>query len=117
MESAITQLKILYFKLQIQEKLWLEQLEIFGPNGTKSNVSKQDMSRMKYLEACIKESLRLYPSVPIFGRKASKDIVVNGTPVSKGTSVIAFTYKLHRNSKVWEKPNEFLPDRFLNGSL
>ena len=35
----------------------------------------------------------------------------------KGTSVIAFTYKLHRNSKVWEKTNEFLPDRFLNGSL
>ena len=103
--------------LQIQEKLWQEQLEIFGPNGTKSNVTKQDMSRMKYLEACIKESLRLYPPVPIFGRKTSQDIILNGIPVAKGNSVLAFTYKLHRNSKVWDKPNEFMPDRFLNNEV
>ena len=45
------------------------------------------------------------------------DMIVNGIPVSKGNSVIAFTYKLHRNSKVWEKPNQFMPERFLNNNL
>ena len=100
--------------LQVQEKLWQEQMEIFGANGIRTNVTKNDMSRMKYLEACIKESLRLYPSVPIFGRKASQDIVVDGVKVKKGTSVLAFTCQLHRNPRIWTSPNKFVPERFLN---
>ena len=100
--------------LQVQEKLWQEQMEIFGANGIRTNVTKNDMSRMKYLEACIKESLRLYPSVPIYGRKASQDMVVDGVKVKKGTSVLAFTCQLHRNPTIWTSPNKFVPERFLN---
>ena len=100
--------------MQVQEKLYQEQLEIFGFNGTKSNVTKSDMTQMKYLEACIKESLRLYPSVPFFGRNASKDLVLDGMHVKKGTSVLAFICLLHRNNKVWDRPNEFIPERFLD---
>ena len=35
-----------------------------------------DISQLKYLECCIKEALRLYPSVPTIGRKLNQDIVI-----------------------------------------
>ncbi len=39
---------------------------------------------MKYLEACIKEALRLYPSVPIIGRRLEQDTVIDGLAMPKG---------------------------------
>ena len=58
-----------------QEKVHEELKAIFGENLDKP-VTSQDLSQMKYLECCIKESLRLYPSVPIIGREVTEDIVL-----------------------------------------
>lgn len=45
-------------------------------NGSDRPVTLEDLSELKYLECCIKESLRLYPSVPFFARKLSQDISI-----------------------------------------
>ena len=71
---------------------------------------------MKYLEACIKESLRLYPSVPIIARRAEKSVVVDGFTVKKGQTYGVFIHYLHRNPVVWDNPNEFIPERFMEDS-
>merc|ERR1719273_1268493 len=71
---------------------------------------------MKYLECCIKEALRLYPSVPIIGRDIEKDTYIDGQMVPKGTCVIVFVHNLHRNPIIWDKPEEFIPERFLESS-
>ena len=73
----------------------------------------EHLAKMKYLEVCIKEALRLYPSVPIIGRSIERDTHIDGQLVAKGTSVIALVHLLHRNPKVWDKPEEFIPERFL----
>ena len=49
------------------QKVVAEQKEIFQENYH-AEVTQNDLARMKYLECCVKEALRLYPSVPIIGK-------------------------------------------------
>jgi cytochrome P450 len=63
-----------YFETCFQEKVLMEQREIFGDSD--SPPTYRDIQEMKYLEMVIKEALRLYPSIPVFGRKLQKDVDV-----------------------------------------
>ena len=94
------------------KKVVAEQKEIFQENYH-AEVTQNDLAKMKYLECCVKEALRLYPSVPIIGRNVEKDCIIDGQEVRKGTSLIVFVHLLHRNSSIWERPEEFIPERFL----
>ena len=60
-----------------QEKAYQEQESIF--QGSDRSVTMRDLSEMKYLERVIKETLRLYPSVPGVGRTLSEDIKMGNT--------------------------------------
>merc|ERR1719412_808373 len=77
------------------------------------DVTQGHLTRMKYLEACIKESLRLYPSVPIIARKVERNFLVDGFTINKGQTFGVFIHYLHRNPVVWESPDDFLPERFM----
>lgn len=56
-----------------QQKALEEQIAIFGTDKHQ-HPSYKDFNDMKYLDRFIKETLRLYPSVPIIGRLAEEDI-------------------------------------------
>lgn len=63
---------------------------------------------------CIKESLRLYPSVPLIGRISSNDfITASGFTIPKNVQMIIHIYDLHRNADIYPDPEKFDPDRFL----
>ena len=59
----------------VQEKIYEEMKEIFG-NDMKKTATFRDLNEMKYLERVIKETLRIYPSVPNISRKMNEDIVI-----------------------------------------
>lgn len=61
----------------LQKKAVEEQKLLFGDDIYKS-CSYEDLQNMKYLECVIKEALRMYPSVPMFGRCTSEDIYYKG---------------------------------------
>ena len=79
------------------------------------NVEQSHIAQMKYLECCVKESLRLYPSVPMIGRTVEAKTEIDGIVLNKGDTVVPLLFYLHRNPAVWDNPNEFIPERFGEG--
>jgi cytochrome P450 len=73
----------------------------------------EDVEKLVYCRAVIEETLRLYPPVHIFSRRALADDVVCGHPIPKGAYVTAASWLLHRHRMFWEAPSEFRPARFL----
>ena len=72
----------------------------------------EDVAKLKYLECCIKESLRLYPSVPNITRYVSEDIELDGYKIPTGATISMHIYALHRNEKLFPDPFVFKPERF-----
>ncbi|XP_023703487.1 cytochrome P450 4c3 isoform X2 [Cryptotermes secundus] len=96
----------------MQEKVREEINEILGTD-TERRFTMKDLNSMKYLECCIKEALRLYPSVPVIARQLNEDIKVAHYTVPAGTTALVLTYMLHRNPETFPQPEKFNPDRFL----
>lgn len=64
--------------------------------------------------AVIYETLRLYPTVPVFPRECAKaGVKLGGFDVPKGSLVIVVSNPVHRDEKFFHEPNNFLPKRFL----
>lgn len=68
-----------------------------------------------YLEACIKETIRMYPPVPnMYIRQAMEDVTADGVTIEKGSRVVIFPLWVHHDPKLWTDPSTFNPDRFLD---
>jgi len=74
----------------------------------------ETIARLPYLNATIKEAMRLYsPSTALFTRVALRDVVIGETPVSKGTLVVIPIWNLHRDARSFAEPDTFRPERFM----
>ncbi|XP_017773174.1 PREDICTED: cytochrome P450 4C1-like [Nicrophorus vespilloides] len=95
----------------IQDKVFEEQQQIYE-NDPNIDLTYNILQSMNYLEKVIKEAMRLYPSVPFFGRAVCKDFEYNDFIIKKGSSANIFAFGLHRNPKYFPDPEKFDPDRF-----
>lgn len=79
-----------------------------------SGLDIAQLNRLKYLECFLKESLRLYATVPIIMREAVEETTLpNGLVLPAHSYITLHIFDLHRNPKYFENPNDFNPDRFL----
>lgn len=77
-------------------------------------VVESDVKKLLYLQAIVKETMRLYPAAPLAGlHEAMEDCTVVGYHIPIRTCLIVNLKKLQRDPLVWEDPNEFRPERFL----
>ncbi|KAJ3126342.1 hypothetical protein HK098_007606 [Nowakowskiella sp. JEL0407] len=79
----------------------------------------EQLSSLKYVDAFVKETLRIHPVLPINGRTASQDLDLttsdgNTLRVKKGAMVLVSLVRVHRSKECWgENADEFYPDRWL----
>ncbi|KAL1479271.1 hypothetical protein MTO96_051986 [Rhipicephalus appendiculatus] len=71
------------------------------------------IGRLKYVDMCLNESMRLYyQNVGFITRRAGSDMEYKGIKIPKGVSVMAATSCLNQDSKIWNDPGTFDPERF-----
>mgnify|MGYP000996621206 FL=1 len=72
-----------------------------------------DLPRMPYTRAVVEESLRLYPPAWVFERVALEEDEVAGYRIPRGAIVAVSPYTMHRKPTIWQNPEGFDPNRFL----
>jgi cytochrome P450 len=77
--------------------------------------SLADLPRLRYADAVVHESLRLFPPAYAIGREAIEAVELDGYPVPAGTTVLVLPWILHRDARHFDAPAEFRPERWLDG--
>ncbi|KAL5721863.1 unspecific monooxygenase [Ranunculus cassubicifolius] len=94
-------------KLELKEKL-----EANKP------IEESDIARLPYLQAIVKETLRLHPAAPLsVPHRAEMDIEICGFNIPKHAKVLVNVWAIGRDPDLWSNPNSFIPDRFLGSNV
>ncbi|KAL6900812.1 hypothetical protein ACP4OV_005488 [Aristida adscensionis] len=101
----------------VMTKLQTEVRRRCTPAGKKLDmVTEEDLSSMPYLKATVKEILRLHPPVPLLvPHLSTADCEINGYLIPSGTRIMVNAWALGRDPTSWDRPEEFVPERFLEG--
>ncbi|KAI4347714.1 hypothetical protein L6164_008498 [Bauhinia variegata] len=90
------------------------QHELDTKIGRERLATESDLTKLEYLDAILKETLRLYPPAPLnLPHESMEDCTVGGYHIPAGTRLLTNISKLHRDPRVYSDPTLFRPERFL----
>ena len=90
-------------------RLEAEVAEVIGQRSP----SYDDLARLPYTLAVLKEAMRLYPPVTGIGRRATRDVDMGGVRVKAGEYLLVNIWGIHRRPDYFAAPERFQPERFL----
>jgi len=104
-----------YFLLKNPQTLQKAQAEV----DQFDEITIETLSQLKYIDAILKETLRLQPTAPLFSLQPKEDrIILPGDyQITKDDTILVYLPGLHRDPTVWDRPEQFLPERMLNGGF
>ncbi|CAI8602337.1 unnamed protein product [Vicia faba] len=86
--------------------------------GIGNSIDESDITKLPYLQAVVKETLRLHPSAPLLlPRKAKIDVKICGYTIPQGSQVLVNEWAMGRNPSIWDNPNTFYPERFIGSEI
>ncbi|CEF69902.1 Cytochrome P450 4V2 [Strongyloides ratti] len=114
-DTTATLISFLWWALachqDIQENVYQEIYSIFGKE--ERDVEPEDLPKLDYLDMVIKETLRMYIIIPLYGRLLKNEIKVCDYIIPKGTDIIFCSMHTNFNPKIFPNPHKFDPCRFL----
>ncbi|KAK4478206.1 hypothetical protein RD792_017489 [Penstemon davidsonii] len=93
-----------------------QELEHKIPLGR--TVQEQDLPRLPYLMAVIKETMRLHMTAPfLLPHRAEQDVEICGYTIPKNTRVLVNAWSISKDPLYWDAPTIFKPERFMNSDI
>jgi cytochrome P450 len=81
-------------------------------------VNEKDIPSLPYMDAIVKETMRLHPVAPMLVPRLSReDTSIGGYDIPAGTRVLVSVWTIGRDPELWDAPEEFMPERFLGSRL
>ncbi|XP_015896565.2 flavonoid 3'-monooxygenase CYP75B137 [Ziziphus jujuba] len=97
---------------ELMNKIQQELEDVVGENNL---VEESHIYKLPYLQAAVKETLRLHPALPLLiPHCPSETCTVGGYTIPKGSRIFVNVWAIHRDPSKWENPLKFDPERFLN---
>lgn len=100
----------------VMAKARAEMNHVLAGKVKATEMEENDVEKLPYLQAVVKEVMRLHPAAPILvpHRAEEDDAEIGGYAVPKGSTVIFNVWAIMRDPVAWERPEEFMPERFLD---
>ncbi|XP_058071347.1 cytochrome P450 93A3-like [Magnolia sinica] len=89
------------------------RVEIDSVVGKNKLVEESDVQNLPYLQAIVKETVRLHPAIPVILRESTRDCKIGGYDVLANTQVFINAWAIGRDPNYWVNPLEFRPERFM----
>uniref|UniRef100_A0A0E0EW46 Cytochrome P450 n=1 Tax=Oryza meridionalis TaxID=40149 RepID=A0A0E0EW46_9ORYZ len=85
--------------------------------GSRRRIEESEIGQLPYLQAVIKETLRLHPPVPLLPHRAKMAMQIRGYTIPKGTKILINVWAMGRDKNIWTEPEKFMPERFLDRTI
>ncbi|XP_047036303.1 cytochrome P450 4c21-like isoform X2 [Helicoverpa zea] len=96
----------------VQEKMYQELQKVL--DDEERDINKHDLPKLVYMEAVIKETLRLYSPAPRFARTSNTDVKLKNYTLPANSTYIISVYGLHRHAMWGPDKDQFIPERWLD---
>lgn len=101
---------------RVMKKAQKEIRSLIG--NDKGFVDEDDVQKLTYLKAIVKETMRLQPVGPLLvPRETIENCIVDGYEIAAKTTVYVNAWAIGRDPEVWKNPEEFDPDRFIESPI
>jgi len=101
---------------RVMKKVQDEVRTVLGEK--RDRITEQDLNQLNYFKLVIKETFRLHPAAPLLlPREAMAKIKIQGYDIPEKTQIMVNVYAIGRDPDLWENPEEFKPERFVDSSV
>ncbi|XP_073841480.1 cytochrome P450 4d1-like [Musca autumnalis] len=98
---------------ECQQKCYEEIIDVMGDvENERELLDYEKLNSLPYVDKCIKETLRLFPAVPLIARKSTQECEINGKTIPSGATLVIPNLIMGRQEDIFPNPLAFKPERF-----